>query len=158
MLDKDAADIDIKPRQGFYDHGVKTLQQQGMKLTAQRLAILDAFSSSFEHHTPQEIFGLLEDSVPSMSLATVYNTLELFEKLDIITRVCTEEGQAYFDPNVQPHHHAVCNRCGKIFDVFVAEDTLQALISTTQPSPHAAQDFSVEQATVWFRGVCADCA
>lgn len=143
--------------QGYLERGLERLKESGFKLTRQRRAILELFDTEPEHLTPKEIFERLEPEVASLSLATVYNTLELFEDEEIVARITSDKGETYFDPNVHPHHHAVCNECGSIFDMDVEDDSLQALAAETEAHDYEETDFDVEEATVWFRGVCERC-
>lgn len=142
---------------GMLDAGLSLLKGAGYRLTPQRKAILELFDGEPEHMTPQQIFGRLEDAVPSLSLATVYNTLELFEDVGIVARINAHDGQTYFDPTVEPHHHAVCDTCGEIFDVQLEPDSLQQLITTSRTLHAEGTEFVVEAASVWLRGVCASC-
>lgn len=139
------------------EHGLERLRQAGFRLTPQRKAILQIFQGEPEHLTPQQIFGRLEPSVPSLSLATVYNTLELFEDVGLVSRVNANDGQTYFDPTTEPHHHAICDECGEIFDVHLDAEPLERLISSTRTLHSDDADFVVSQATVWLRGVCTVC-
>lgn len=139
------------------DVGLSRLKGAGFRLTPQRKAILELFDGRPEHMTPQQIFGRLESAVPSLSLATVYNTLELFEDVGIVTRINAHDGQTYFDPTVEPHHHAVCDKCGEIFDVQLEADSLQQLITTSRTLRAEDAEFVVETASVWLRGVCSPC-
>jgi Fe2+ or Zn2+ uptake regulation protein len=90
--------------------------------------------------------------IPSLSFATVYATLELFEELGLVQRVGTLEGAAVYDSRTEPHHHAMCRRCGKVVDIDggrVSERARQAA---------ADAGFQVERAEVQLVGLCADCA
>lgn len=150
--------IDAKePVEGLLDEGLQKLKSAGFRLTPQRKAILEAFLGEPEHLTPQQVFGRLEGSVPSLSLATVYNTLEIFEDVGLVNRINAHDGQTYFDPTVEPHHHAVCDTCGEIFDVHLEAESLQQLITTSRTLHSGDNEFVVETATVWLRGVCTPC-
>jgi Fur family peroxide stress response transcriptional regulator len=139
------------------EDGFERLKGAGCRLTPQRRAIWKTFTDEPSHLTPQQVFGRLESSVPSLSLATVYNTLELFEDIGLVNRVNAHDGQTYFDPTVEPHHHAVCTDCGEIFDVHLEADSLQQLITTSRTLHTDDTEFIVEAATVWLRGVCCSC-
>ena len=146
-----------EPSERLLEEGLQKLKSAGFRLTPQRKAILEAFYAEPEHLTPQQVFGRLEDSVPSLSLATVYNTLELFEDVGLVNRINAHDGQTYFDPTIEPHHHAVCDSCGEIFDVHLEADSLQQLITTSRTLHAGDTEFVVETATVWLRGVCTPC-
>ncbi|MFP4598672.1 MAG: Fur family transcriptional regulator [Persicimonas sp.] len=153
------ADIDpAEPGQAnLLDRGLDRLRESGCRLTPQRKAILEVFGGQPEHLTPQQVFSKLEDAVSSLSLATVYNTLELFEEVGLVKRLHAHDGQTYFEPTAEDHHHAVCDKCGGIFDVHIEPDSLDQLISATRTLHGAESQFEVEQADVWLRGVCAPC-
>ena len=142
----------------FFDHSVEKLRGAGFKITPQRVTLLELFCEHFEHLTPQDIHGLLEGAEASLSLATVYNNLEVFEQVGIVNRVVCDRGQTFFDPNVEPHHHAICNGCGEIFDLEVPADTVAKLLHATRVAADAEVEFTVQEATVWFRGTCGHCA
>jgi Fur family transcriptional regulator, peroxide stress response regulator len=137
--------------------GLERLRSIGCRLTPQRRAILEIFEGEPKHLTPQQIYGQLQPRLSSLSLATVYNTLELFEEVGIVKRVNARDGQTYFDPTVEPHHHGVCDGCGELFDVHIESDSLHQLLANARTLHEGAAEFRVEQASVWLRGVCATC-
>lgn len=137
--------------------GLERLRASGCRLTPQRRAILEVFGGEPKHLTPQQIYARLESRLSSLSLATVYNTLELFEEIGIVKRVNARDGQTYFDPTVEPHHHGVCDACGELFDVHIESDSLHQLLANATTLHEGATEFRVEQASVWLRGVCASC-
>jgi Fur family peroxide stress response transcriptional regulator len=130
---------------------VDALRAAGLKVTPQRLAIVECIVHDETHPTAQELYERLRPSYPTMSVATVYNTL------DALTRIgsCRElqmGGSTRFDPNVEAHDHAVCESCGSIRDVTRAE---------SQPTTTARCElpgFSVRRVERIYRGVCAQCA
>lgn len=133
------------------------LRDEGYRLTPQRSAILDYFEAQSRHRTPQDIFVALESQVGSLSLATVYNTLELFHDIGLLHKFSDQDGQTYFDPNLDPHHHAVCDGCGEIFDLNVSAESVESLISSSKMAHAEADEFQVQETTIWFRGACAEC-
>ena len=143
---------------GLVEQGIEKLKSAGMRLTPQRKVILELFADEPEHWTPQQIFGKLDGSGPSLSLATVYNTLELLEEVGLVKRVNGHDGQTYFDPTIQPHHHAVCEECGELFDVQVESESLQLLVNGSTTLHEADREFAVREASLWLRGVCSSCS
>lgn len=141
----------------WLERGLERLREHDHKITAQRRAILELFGDRGEHLTAKEIYGALEPELPSLSLATVYNTLELFEDEEIVTRLNAESGETYYDPNVSPHHHAVCRECGDLFDVRVDDDALADLTDRIETFDHEDDGFEADRATLWFRGRCESC-
>jgi Fur family peroxide stress response transcriptional regulator len=125
------------------------LRAAGLKVTPQRLAIVDAFADDTTHPTAQEIFERLRASMPTMSFATVYSTLDTLAAAGLCTVRALAPGPARFDPNTTPHHHAVCTGCGAMFDVPSA--------SARPPAHRPIEGFVVHHVETIFRGTCADC-
>src|SRR5271156_1555107 len=96
------------------------LKRAGLKLTPQRIAIVRLFAGDGSHPTAQDLFERLRSSFPSMSFATVYNTLDTLAKTGLagLVRIPGKRGDAArFDPNTSAHHHAVCDGCGAVVDI-----------------------------------------
>jgi Fur family peroxide stress response transcriptional regulator len=131
---------------------VAGLKRAGLKLTPQRLAIAECLAGDGTHPTAQELHQRLTERFPSMSMATVYNTLSALTR----TAGCREldlGGATRFDPNVTPHDHAVCERCGAIRDVELSPG-YDATAGEQCPLP----GFRVERIERVYRGLCAQCA
>ncbi len=93
------------------------LRRVGLRVTAPRLAILRALERDHSHPTPEQIYETLRRDYPSLSLSTVYETLEAFIRTGLCRRVHGASGRLRVDGTAQDHDHAVCRECGKIFDV-----------------------------------------
>ena len=94
-----------------------TLREAGLKATGPRLAILAALERNRCHPGAEQIHAMLADSHPSLSLSTVYSTLEAFVRAGLIRKVSGSDGRLRVDGTREDHDHAVCRRCGTIFDV-----------------------------------------
>lgn len=140
------------------------LKELGLKLTPQRRAIVRLFAADESHPTAQELFERLQAEYPKMSFATVYNTLDALTKagLSATLRLGSqveggrEANAARFDPNVLPHHHAVCDRCGAIADV--PARSLAPGESAVRSLEETAPGFAVRSVERIYRGVCARCS
>ncbi len=139
------------PVSEYESRAIQLLRDSGCKLTPQRRAIVRLFGRGHNHWTPQHVFDELEPCVPSLSLATVYNTLEVFEELGLVRRVTTRGGCTYFDSHLAEHHHAVCDACGELIDVVLDSSALEELVQRANPP------ILVESASIWFRGTCERC-
>src|SRR5262245_65501364 len=89
----------------------------GLKLTPQRIAIVRELAADPAHPTAQELFERLRPALPTMSFATVYNTLDALAAAGLCAALSLSPGPSRFDPNMKPHYHAVCDRCGLVRDV-----------------------------------------
>src|SRR5271165_5448104 len=88
----------------------------GLALTPQRLAIYNILAGDDSHPGAEEIYRRIKPDLPSLSLGTVYRTLELFEEHGLVSRVHAFSDQARFDANLDDHHHLVCVRCRRVID------------------------------------------
>jgi Fe2+ or Zn2+ uptake regulation protein len=145
----------------------RALREAGLKATPQRLAILSSLAGDETHPTAQELYERLSAEFPSLSVATVYNTLSALTRIQRC-RPLELGGPLRFDPNVDAHDHAVCERCGSIRDVSDAANSgndLQTGTARAAPRPggssNLAQElggFMVRRVERIYRGLCAACA
>jgi Fe2+ or Zn2+ uptake regulation protein len=136
----------------------------GLKLTPQRMAIVRELAADPTHPTAQELFERLRPALPTMSFATVYNTLDALASAGLCVSLSLAPGAARFDPNMRPHHHAVCDRCGLVRDISRDEgDDASAPAATRARGPRAeglvdVPGFEVRSVERIYRGLCAECA
>jgi Fur family peroxide stress response transcriptional regulator len=138
---------------------LRDLKRAGLKMTPQRVAIVRQFAGDESHPTAQDLFERLRPSFPSMSFATVYNTLDALARAGLVgvVRLPGKRGDAArFDPNTGPHHHAVCDRCGAVIDI--AAGTLAPTSGAIGKLRRAAPGFAVRAVERVYRGLCARCA
>jgi len=126
------------------------LRDYGLRVTAQRRAILSAFGAPEAGHlSADEIHASVSAELPELARATVYNTLNEFVRAGLLRRI-DGFGSALFDRNVDlGHHHFHCLGCGGLFDV---RPTGAAAVSLSDPG------FEVERTEIVFRGRCSECA
>lgn len=127
----------------------ETYGELGIKLTPQRLAILDYLDDNREHPSAEDVFRAVRRKYPTMSFATVYNTLETLKRHGRVKELTGDPERKRFDPNTQPHNHIICTQCRKIVDVPVAfrisvDDRYRA-------------GFEITGNNIEFTGVCPDC-
>ncbi len=121
----------------------------GFKLTPQRMAIMDILEDNTSHPSADEIFARVRETYPTMSFATVYNTLEALTERGRVVELSIDPRKRRYDPNTAPHHHLMCVVCGAISDIY--EDFNLVL-------PEAEQGrFRIIESHVEFYGVCPKC-
>lgn len=96
---------------------VRVLKEKGFKVTPQRIAVYDVLMNTKEHPTVEVIYNKLQPMYPTMSLATVYKSLEMFKELNLVQELNVGEDKFRYDANVKPHPHITCISCGKVDDV-----------------------------------------
>lgn len=125
-------------------------REQGLKVTPQRQCIFRALDGNAEHPTAEAIYERVTAEMPTVSLRTVYQTLNDLAAMGEITQIDLGTGSSRFDPNLDDHQHLVCDGCGTVIDV--AADF--APIRLPQGSAHG---FAVSRTEIVFRGRCPDC-
>jgi Fur family peroxide stress response transcriptional regulator len=126
------------------------LRARGHRLTAQRRAVLRALASDTTHPTAQGLYERLRRRVRGLSVATVYNTLAVLREAGLCEVMALGAGAARFDPTVAPHDHAVCDRCGAVWDIFAA--------APAAPAAALLPDgFRVQAVERVVRGLCVGC-
>ena len=127
------------------------LRRAGHKMTPQRIALVELFAGDESHPTAQALFERLRPAFPSMSFATVYNTMEALTRSGL-SRTLRIGHAARFDPNTSPHHHAVCDACGEVRDVPPVPEASEAEVDAG-----AAPGFRVRAIERIYRGTCSSC-
>ncbi|MDB5273079.1 MAG: Fur family transcriptional regulator [Chitinophagaceae bacterium] len=92
------------------------MAEKGLKATTQRIVIYDALMSDCSHPTAETIHELIKISHPTISLATVYKTLETFVEYQLAQKVSTVEGTYRYDGKTEEHHHIVIDETNEIID------------------------------------------
>jgi Fur family peroxide stress response transcriptional regulator len=122
------------------------------------MAIVRELAVDERHPTAQELFERLRPSLPTMSFATVYNTLDALSSAGLCAALSLSPGSGRFDPNMVPHYHAVCDECGSVRDVPTHSGTMPSEASAARAVAEAAPGFELRSVERIFRGLCASCA
>jgi Fur family peroxide stress response transcriptional regulator len=124
----------------------------GLAVTHQRSIIYRELIASGEHPTPEAVYERVKQHIPSISLGTVYKNIKTFLDAGLLREVSLHHGTQRLDANTAPHHHLVCTRCRRIFDV--PEEQVEPPRWKRPPESR----FTVERLSIEFLGVCASCA
>jgi len=129
---------------------VKEIQELG--LTKQREVVLQVIRDSHDHLTANEVFGLAKDRLPSISFATVYNSLRFLKEAGYIAEIQFGNGASRFDAITHRHDHAICTQCGKLVDIEMEHP--QSLVKQAAEM----SKFKPESLEFTLRGICPECA
>lgn len=124
-------------------------KRSGLKLTPQRLAILKFLEGNVEHPSVEQIYKGVVKKVPTISLATVYNTLETLKQHRQVKELNIDPLKKRFDPNTEAHHHVLCIGCQKILDVH-GEFFIH-------PPKIESEEFEIIGSQIEFYGFCSKC-
>jgi Fur family ferric uptake transcriptional regulator len=135
------------------------LKEKGLKVTNQRVLVLEVLSNSPDRHlTAEEIYELVKAEYPEIGLATVYRTIQLLLELNLIDRINLDDGFVRYeigqisDTTKHHHHHLICTKCGKISSF--EDDLLERLEKRIEDT----MLFKVTDHEVKLYGICKNCS
>lgn len=128
------------------------LRGQGMHVTPQRLAVLDAVTNS-PHTTADSVLDRVRTNIGSISRQAVYDSLAALVDAGIIRRIEPAGSPARYETRVRDnHHHVVCRQCGALADVDCAVGDSPCLTASND------EGFVIDEAEVVYWGMCPQCA
>lgn len=130
----------------------KLCADKGLAVTHQRQVIWETLIQMQGHPSPEEVYGLVRDRIPSISLATVYKNVRTFIEQGLLAELSLHHGSARLETNVTPHHHMVCLRCRGIVDL--ADEELEPV----RLRKRAPDGFQIHRFSVEVIGICMRCA
>ncbi len=131
------------------ENSMKKYKALGLKLTPQRIAIIQYMDGNKEHPSAEAIYKYVRKKFPTMSFATVYNTLESLKKRGYLIELNIDPKKKRFDPNPELHHHFICEQCNKILDIHY-EFSLPL-------SKLKKEGFQISKSHIEFFGKCPEC-
>jgi len=99
------------------------LKAKGLKVTPQRMAVLEAVDLLNDHPTAEEVGQFIRRQHPNIATGTVYKTLDTLVEKDILRRVKTDRGLLRYDAVKEVHHHLYCEQTDRIEDYYDSELT-----------------------------------
>lgn len=107
------------------------LEAVGRRCTPQRLAVYDHLSRDDRHPTAEDVYIAVKRSIPNISLATVYKSLETLVACNLASKITAGDGSARYDARAENHYHLRCLRSGAVQDLPTPFDP--ALIDKIDP-------------------------
>jgi Fur family peroxide stress response transcriptional regulator len=133
---------------------LKNIQRKGtipgFKRTPQRLAILEYLYGNRSHPSADEIYRAVVKKNPSISFATVYNTLNTLVQAGAVRELTIDPERRRYDPFTGVHHHAFCLSCGKVMDI-------SGGLPVEIPQGLAGEGFTVTESHIEYYGTCTAC-
>lgn len=132
------------------------LHKAGFKLTPQREATVKTLlDHSQDHLSAEEIYMEVKNRHSDIGLATVYRTLEILTKLEVVNKVTFQDGLARYDLNKGGskhfHHHLLCLQCGRI------EEIHEDLLGNVEEEVERKYNFLIKDHRLTFHGICSRC-
>lgn len=123
----------------------------GQKLTPQREAVFQVILNRDDHPTASDIFEAARIRLPTISYATVYNSLRYLKDAGLVHEIKFGDSASRYDRETDRHDHAICSACGKLVD-FDLPQTAQLMQAAARKSR-----FKPESVHLTLRGLCVDC-
>lgn len=122
-----------------------------IRMTRQRDVILAALRSVCTHPTADEVYAMVRERLPRISLGTVYRNLQLLAECGKIRMLVLSGAQKRFDGRPEKHYHVRCVRCGRIGDLMMDEP------DPLDQTARSVSDFQILGHRLEFEGVCPAC-
>jgi Fur family peroxide stress response transcriptional regulator len=126
--------------------------ERTQKLTPQRDAVFQVILNRDDHPTASEIFEAARQRLPTISYATVYNSLRYLKEAGLVHEINFGDSASRYDRETDRHDHAICNGCGKLVD-FDLPQTAELMQAAARKSR-----FKPESVHLTLRGLCTDCS
>lgn len=124
------------------------MKKRNIQPSIQRLKVMEYLVQNRTHPTVDQIYIDLHRELPTLSKATVYNTLRVLVKANLVRVVTIEDNETRYDIQVDDHGHLKCDQCGRIYNFQI---TMNALESDD------LDQFQIRERNVYFRGICPRC-
>ena len=134
-------------------NNIDELKSTGLKATLPRLKILEIFQKgALRHMTAEDVFRVLLEERPDITLATVYRVLTQFEQAGLLSRSHFESGKAVYELNEGHHHdHLVCTSCGRVEEFYDADiEKRQQIVAKTK-------GWLLQDHAMSLYGLCGNC-
>ena len=130
------------------------LLEKGLKITPQRIVILEAIYELNNHPTAENIIEYIRKAHPNIATGTVYKVLETLVDNDLLRRVKTDKDIMRYDGLIENHHHLYCSKCDVIDDY--VDDELDELLKNYFKTKQIA-GFKIEDVVLQIRGTFDKC-
>jgi Fur family transcriptional regulator, ferric uptake regulator len=142
------------PEKDIHTYFTNYLKRNKYRITPERFEVLDSILSTEDHFDADDLFLRLKNDGSKVSRATVYNTLDILTECSIVTRDHFGEKLARYELvyGNEPHHHIVCQSCGKI------EEFVDKRVDRMARDAARTMDYELDSGVLHIYGICRDCS
>ncbi|HLS53843.1 MAG TPA: Fur family transcriptional regulator [Tissierellaceae bacterium] len=126
----------------------KKLEENNIRPSFQRIKIFQYLLNNRCHPTVEMIYDELHKEMPTLSKTTVYNTLNLFDKANLVRVLSFDGVESRYDINTKDHGHFICESCSNIYDFPIDINSLRF---------SQLEDFEIKEKNIYFKGLCNKC-
>lgn len=131
-----------------FDELSKELKKKNIRLSHQRLKVLEYVVNHRCHPTVEQIYNELHKEIPTLSKTTIYNTLNTLVKAGMVKQLTIEDKESRYDIDTKSHGHFKCESCGTIYDFEIDIDSFYS---------KDLKGFRISNKDVYFKGICQKC-
>jgi Fur family peroxide stress response transcriptional regulator len=135
-----------------FEQLIAKLRESEYRLTPQRVELIRLIAASEGHPSASRLYSQIKDQFPTMSLATVYKTLDLLKELGEVLEIGLRDDSHYDGNKPYPHPHLICMKCQKIMDGEIETDVKNIVQEVEKNS-----GFRILKHQLDFYGICQDC-
>ena len=128
----------------------KALQQTGIQPTYQRIQIVKYLMENRNHPTADRIYHDMSAEMPTLSRATVYNTVNLLVEKNLLGALTIKGREIHYDYYFRDHHHFLCLQCGEIYDL-----TVDCVLM--RKTAREIEGHRIDEVYGYMKGLCARC-
>lgn len=122
----------------------------GVRLSMQRLAIMDYLLTHHTHPTVEDVYQGICKEIRTLSRTTVYNTLRLFAEHNAAQMITIDDHRVCYDGEIRPHVHFFCRKCGHVYDLF--DEVPPRMEQSKNIDGH-----SIDEMQLYYKGICKHC-
>jgi len=134
-----------------YEYLIDKLRQQNFRMTPQRMALVRMIATSEGHPSAHQLYERVKSQYPTMSLATVYKTINLFKEMGEIFEIDLKDNSRYDGNRPHPHPHLICLSCQKVMDG--TDEPVSSLLNSIEND----SGYKIVRHQIIFHGYCPDC-
>lgn len=127
------------------------LRSKGYRITPQRLAIFRILQAADRHLTPSDVFLRTRETIPGLTEATVYRTLNFLTEQGMVHAAYVGSGQLVYEIAGTDHHHLICRACG------VTHEVDHALLQDLYDGFEKRTGYVINSVHTTFFGLCPEC-
>jgi Fur family peroxide stress response transcriptional regulator len=139
-------------RQARFEQLLVKLRERDYRLTPQRVELIRLIVTSDSHPSASQLYDQIKTQFPTMSLATVYKTLDLLKELNEVLEIDLRDDSHYDGNKPYPHPHLICTKCQKIMD-----GELDTAVRNIVQAVEQNFGFRIAKHQLDFYGLCPDC-
>ncbi len=134
-----------------FDEALAYLKNENIRITPQRMAILEFLTEVQTHPTAEEVYQAIEKKFPGISVATVYNNLKRFTEIGFLKEMNYGSASSRYDFSLKPHYHVICENCGKVADFHYPK------LDDVEVAAAQLTNYKVNSHRLEIYGVCPNC-